>query len=89
VAHWGAARALTVHIWRTEDGSALVRGTAVTALLWIVSVAAHFALQVGIDHSTKIVGFGSARLLLYLAITLGAQRAVMQRRAASIAQGTT
>lgn len=83
----GAARALTVHIWRTDDGSALVKGTAVTAILWIVSVAAHFALQVGINHSTKIAGFGSASLLLYLAITLGAQRAVMQLRAASISTG--
>ena len=83
----GAARAVTVRIWRTEDGTALVKGTAVTAVLWIVSVAAHFALQVGINHSTRIAGFGSASLLLYLAITLGAQRAVLRRRAASISTG--
>lgn len=83
----GAARALTVRIWRIEDGSALVKGTAVTAVLWIVSVAAHFALDLGISHSTRIPGLASASLLLYLAITLGAQRAVLQWRAARIGMG--
>jgi drug/metabolite transporter (DMT)-like permease len=54
----GAIRALTVKIWRIKDGSALSKGTAVTVALWIVSLGAHFGLEFGIDHSTKIVGLG-------------------------------
>ncbi len=77
----GVVRALTVRVWRTEDGSAVSKGSAVTAGLWILSLAAHLALEYGIDHSTKVAGLGASTLLLYLAVTLGAQREVILRRA--------
>ncbi len=80
----GAVRALTVTIWRVPDGPALSKGTIATALLWAVSLGAHLAMQVGIDNSTKIAGFGASSLLLYLAVTLGAQREVSRRRAARL-----
>ena len=38
----GAIRAVTVTIWRAEDGSAWRHGTKFTAALWLVSLAAHF-----------------------------------------------
>jgi NAD/NADP transhydrogenase beta subunit len=77
----GVARAYTAKIWRLPDGSAMSQGTVVTAVLWVVSLGAHLALEAGIDHSTKVGGLGAASLLLYLAVTLGAQREVLRRRA--------
>ena len=77
----GAVRALTVRIRRAPDGSALRQGTVATALLWVVSLGAHLALEAAIDHSTKIVGLGASSLLVYLALTLGVQREVIRRRA--------
>jgi hypothetical protein len=80
----GAARAATVTIWRAADGAAWRRGTLLTGVLWIVSLGAHFALEVGIDDSTKIAALGASSILLYLAITLGVQREVVRWRAAKI-----
>lgn len=77
----GAVRAFTVKVWRLPDGSALRKGTALTAALWIVSLGAHLAMEAGIDHATKVAGLGAASLLLYVAVTLGAQREVLRRRA--------
>ena len=70
-----------MRVWRTEDGTAVSKGSAVTAGLWILSLAAHLALEYGIDRSTKVAGLGASTLLLYLAVTLGAQREVIRRRA--------
>jgi NAD/NADP transhydrogenase beta subunit len=83
----GAARAFSTKVWRLPDGSAMSQGTVVTAVLWVVSLAAHLAMEVGIDHSTKIVGLGASSLLLYLAVTLGVQREVLRRRAGLTATG--
>jgi len=81
----GVVRALTVRIWRVEDGSALRRGTVATALLWIVALGAHLAMEIGIDRSTSIAGLGASTLLLYLAVTLGSQREVIRWRTARLA----
>ncbi len=77
----GTARAFSTKIWRLQDGSAMSRGTVVTAVLWVISLGAHLAMEVGIDHSTTIAGLGASSLLLYLAVTLGVQREVLRRRA--------
>jgi hypothetical protein len=37
-----------------------------------------------IDHSSGIAGFGSAGLLLYLAVTLGVQREIVRWRASIV-----
>ena len=50
----GAIRAVTVTIWRAEDGSAWRHGTKFTAALWLVSLAAHFVLDALVEHSTQI-----------------------------------
>lgn len=54
----GTARAFSTKIWRVQDGSAMSQGTVLTAVLWVVSLGAHLAMEVGIDHSTKIAGLG-------------------------------
>ena len=64
------------------------QGTVLTAVLWVVSLGAHLAMEVGIDHSSKIAGLGASSLLLYLAVTLGVQREVLRRRAGMPAVGT-
>jgi hypothetical protein len=83
----GATRAYSAKTWRLQDGSAMSQGTIVTAVLWVVSLGAHLAMEVGIDHSTKIVGLGASSLLLYLAVTLGVQREVLRRRVGMPALG--
>ena len=84
----GTARAFSTKIWRVQDGSAMSQGTVLTAVLWVVSLGAHLAMEVGIDDSTKIAGLGASSLLLYLAVTLGVQREVLRRRAGMPAVGT-
>jgi uncharacterized membrane protein len=85
----GAVRALSVKIWRTPDGPALRKGTVATVVLWVVSLGAHLAMEVGIDDSTKIAGLGASTLFLYLALTLGAQLEVVRWRAARLAPGAS
>ncbi len=47
----GAARAATVHLWM-QGGQPWRKGTWLTGVLWVVSLAAHFALDYLIDpHS--------------------------------------
>ena len=83
----GAVRAMTVKIRRSQDGIAWRKGTMATGVLWVVSLAAHLALEVGINDSTKIEGFGASTLLLYLAVTLGTQREVVRWRAQALGSG--
>ena len=80
----GAARALTVRIWRDAGGIAWRQGSLLTAGLWIISLAAHFGIDALIDHSTTAKGLGSADILLYLAVSLGVQREVTRARAARV-----
>jgi hypothetical protein len=80
----GAARALTVRIWRDDGGVAWRQGSWLTAGLWIISLAAHFGIDALIDQSTTAKGLGSADILLYLAVSLGVQREVTRARAARI-----
>ncbi|MGD1012468.1 MAG: hypothetical protein ABR925_08065 [Acidimicrobiales bacterium] len=80
----GAVRAVTVRIWRTAEGPALRKGTALTAVLWVVSLGLHLGMESLIDHSSGIAGFGSAGLLLYLAVTLGVQREIVRWRASRV-----
>ena len=84
---FGVVRAFSTKVWRTQDGSAMSQGTVLTAVLWVVSLGAHLAMEVGIDNSTKVTGIGASSLLLYLAVTLGAQREVLRRRAGMRALG--
>ena len=84
-AAFGAIRALTVHVWR-QDGVLLRKGTWITAILWVVSFAAHLAydyLVAGhVTAGTNSGNVGDATILLYLVVTLAVQRFLLMARAA-------
>jgi hypothetical protein len=69
----GAARAWTIKLW-VASGQVLRQGTWVTVVLWLVAVGLHLA----VDSATKV---GSASLILYLGLSLGAQQLALQWRA--------
>jgi uncharacterized membrane protein YhaH (DUF805 family) len=79
----GAVRALTVRVWRQDDGQLMRKGTWLTALLWIVSLAVHL----GYDElvAGHIVGnsggnVGDATIVLYLVVTLAVQQFLLLAR---------
>jgi hypothetical protein len=84
----GVLRGVSVRVWRRPDGTAWRQGSAVTAGLWLVSLAAHVLAEVLADHRTSIDGLGSSTLLIYLAVTLGIQREIVRVRAAKLPGGT-
>ena len=77
---FGLARASTVRLF-LRDGQWWSRGNWVTAILWIVSVAAHlgFDYLVG-GRGAGSASFGNATILLYLAVTFAVQRMVVIAR---------
>ena len=81
-AAFGVARALTVRVWR-ENGQLLRRGTWLTALLWILSLAAHLGYDYLVaGHVTGKNGgnVGNATIILYLVVTLTVQRFILLNR---------
>lgn len=81
---FGVLRALTVRVWRDAAGVAMRQGTAVTMVLWAVSIAVHYGMDAWIDHSTKVGALGFSTVYLYLAVTFGVQSFVIRRRAAAM-----
>jgi hypothetical protein len=77
---FGALRAATVKIWRS-GGQAWSKGNWLTALLWVAAVAAHLGYDALVADSHGPHGLGNATLVLYLAISLGFQRVIVQYRA--------
>jgi hypothetical protein len=80
---FGAVRALTVRVWRDESGQLLRKGTWLTAVLWVLSLAAHLGYDdLVAGHITGKNGgnVGDATVLLYLVVTLTIQRFVLLRR---------
>lgn len=77
-AGFGVVRGYTVRLWR-QDEQLWRQGTWLTIVLWLVAIGSHIGLDVLIDGGAK--GLGSASILLYLAVSLGAQRLVVQSRA--------
>jgi hypothetical protein len=78
----GAARALTVRVWR-QDGQLLRRGTWVTAALWVIGFALHLGwdyLVAGHVTSSNGSNVGNATTLLYLVITLTIQQYILLAR---------
>jgi hypothetical protein len=72
---------MTVRIWR-EGGQLLMRGTWLTAVLWVVAVAAHLGYDYLVVGGGKNAGsVGNATILLYLMVSLTIQRFVMLTRA--------
>jgi hypothetical protein len=80
-----ALRAPTFRLW-WQDGRYWRKGTAVTLVLWIVSLAAHLVYDDLIAHSSALSGLGSATIPLYFAVSLGIQRMFLAARASRIPQ---
>ncbi len=81
---FGAVRALTVRVWR-EEGLLLRKGTWLTAVLWVLSLAAHLGydeLVAGHISGKNGGNVGDATVLLYLVVTLTIQRLVLLNRVA-------
>jgi hypothetical protein len=77
---FGALRAMTTRIWQ-QDGSAWTQGNWLTALLWILALGAHLGYDALLDQHHGTAGLGEATLVLYLAVSLGAQRLIVMQRA--------
>jgi hypothetical protein len=75
----GALRALTVRIW-TSHQWVVQQGTPLTMVLWAISLAIHFLADAGDGHRGA-ANLESASILVYLALTLGVQYAIVNRRA--------
>jgi hypothetical protein len=81
---FGAVRAPTVRLWR-QDGQLWRKGTWLTAVLWVISLAAHLGYDYLVaGHATGKNGgnVGDATVLLYLVVTLVVQRYLLMSRAA-------
>ena len=81
-AAFGVARALTVRVWR-QGGLLMRKGTWITAILWIIAVAAHYGYDdLVAGHITGKNGssVGNATVLLYLVISLSVQQCVLLAR---------
>jgi fructose-specific phosphotransferase system IIC component len=77
----GLLRAPTVRIWRQGE-QLLIRGNWLTAVLWVVAVAAHYGYDDLVAGRAKNgENIGDATVLLYLVVTLAVQRFVMLTRA--------
>jgi hypothetical protein len=85
-AAFGALRAATVRIW-IQGGQAWSRGNWLTALLWVAAVAAHLGYDALVADGHGSRGLGSATVVLYLAISLGFQRIIVQQRARRLQPG--
>jgi hypothetical protein len=81
---FGVARAVTVRVWR-QNGQLMRQGTWLTAVLWILAVAAHYgydALVAGHLTGKNGSSVGNATILLYLVISLTVQQFVLRTRVA-------
>jgi len=65
----------TIRLW-VRDGRTLRQGNALTALLWVVSLGQHLAVD-----KVVLAGAGSATILLYFGVVLTVQRQVLVLRA--------
>lgn len=83
---FAAIRAPTFRLW-WQDGKCWRKGSALTLVLWIVSLGAHLAYDNLIAQNAALNGLGDATILLYFAVSLGLQRVFLARRASHIHPG--
>jgi hypothetical protein len=79
-AGFGAARASTVRVW-TDQSQAWSQGNWLTAVLWVVALAAHLGYDYLIAPGHGKADIGTSTAVLYLAVSLGIQRLIIQERA--------
>ena len=82
---FGVLRALTVRLW-LKDGQPWSQGSWVTASLWIVALAAHLGYDALVAGRSQD-NVGAATIVLYLAVSLGIQRLIVQQRAQRLQAG--
>lgn len=83
-AAFGWVRAYTVRLWR-EGGVLYRQGNWLTVLLWLVAIGVHFGADVLIDHSGSAKGLSSAAITLYIAVSFGVQRLIVNARTRTVA----
>ena len=77
----GAVRAPSVRLW-VKDGQIWRRGTWLTAVLWVASLAAHVGYDALVTHGNADAGVAGATILLYFAVSQAVQRLLLSARAA-------
>jgi hypothetical protein len=82
---FGFLRAQVTAVWRGDDGVLVRQGNAVTVVLWIIGLALHIGIDLVLRRTTTAADqLGSVSLLLYLAVTVAAQRWVVTGKAAHL-----
>ena len=76
----GALRACTVRIWM-QGGQPRARGNVLTAVLWLLALAAHLGYDYLVGKDKSMAQLGTASLLVYLVASLAVQRLVVGFRA--------
>lgn len=79
----GVLRAPFYSLWM-QDGQVWRKGTALTIVLWILSLAAHLIYDSVITQGTTYADLGDATMLLYFAVSLSIQRVALMVRASRI-----
>jgi hypothetical protein len=83
---FGALRAATVRVW-LQGGQPWSKGNWLTAVLWVIALAAHLGYDALVTPGRGSSGLGAATLVLYLAVSLGIQRGITQARANRLQPG--
>jgi hypothetical protein len=85
---FGALRSATVRLW-IQDGQVWMKGNWVTGVLWAVALGAHLGYDalVARGHGHAGPSVGDATVVLYLAVSLGIQRLIVQQRANRVMPG--
>jgi hypothetical protein len=79
----GALRAPSERLWREADGHVWRKGTALTVVLWVVSLGLHLGYDALVAHGQD-AEFGAATMDLYFAASVAAQRVTLSARAARL-----
>jgi hypothetical protein len=87
-AGFGALRASTVKLW-TQEGQVWSQGNWLTAALWVIALAAHLGYDYLVAPSHGKADIGTATVVLYLAVSFGIQRLVVQQRARGLEPSAT
>jgi hypothetical protein len=88
IAAVGAAiRVPTFRLW-WQDGQYWRKGTAVTVVLWLVSLGAHLLYEGLIARDSALSGLGAATTVLYFGVSLGIQRLLFAARTLRIARSS-
>jgi hypothetical protein len=80
---FGLVRAATVRVW-IQDGQAWAKGNWLTAVLWVIALAAHLGYDALVARGHGSNDVGTATVILYLAVSFGVQRLVAQYRASRL-----